>query len=79
MRQVEQLRETWDADSFDLISDFLDVGDRVAVRFIWRAVGHGPESNIEVTGVYTVRKSRIVALEFFWDHAEALEDAGLSD
>ena len=32
----EQLRETWDSDSFELISDFIDVGDRVAVRFIWR-------------------------------------------
>jgi ketosteroid isomerase-like protein len=33
MRQLEQLRETWDADSFELIS-LTDVGDRVAVRFI---------------------------------------------
>ena len=79
MRQFEQLRETWDADAFELISDFIDVGDRVAVRFIWRAVGHGPESNVEVTGVYIVRKGRIVAFEFFWDHAEAREALGLSE
>ena len=76
MRQLEQLRETWDADTFELISDFIDVGDRVAVRFIWRGAGHGPESNMELTGVYTVRKGRIFAIEFFWDHAEALEAAG---
>ena len=79
MRQVEQLRETWDTDSFELISDFIDVGDRVAVRFIWHGAGHGPESNIEATGVYTVRKGRIVAIEFFWDHAEALATLGLSE
>ena len=79
MRQMEQLRETWDADSFELISDFIDVGDRVAVRFIWQGAGHGPESNMEVTGVYTVRKGRVVAIEFFWDHAEALETLGLSE
>ena len=79
MRQFEQLRETWDADALELISDFIDVGDRVAVRFIWRGAGHGPESNMEVTGVYTVRKGRIVAMEFFWDHAEALETLGLSE
>jgi hypothetical protein len=34
MRQLEQMRETWDTDSFELISDFIDVGDRVAVRLI---------------------------------------------
>ena len=79
MRQLEQLRETWDTDSFELISDFIDVGDRVAVRFIWRTAGRGPESNIELTGVYTVRKGRIIGIEFFWDHAEALATLGLSE
>ena len=79
MRELEQLRETWDTDSFELISDFIDVGDRVAVRFIWEGAGHGPESNIEATGLSTVRKGRIVAFEFFWDHAEALDILGLSE
>jgi hypothetical protein len=32
-----------------------------------------------MTGVYTVRKGKIVFLEFFWDHAEALEAVGLSE
>ena len=49
------------------------------MRFIWRGAGHGPESNMELTGVYTVRKGRIVYQEFFWDHAEALEALGLSE
>jgi ketosteroid isomerase-like protein len=79
MRQLEQQRETWDADAFELISDFIDAGDRVAVRFIWRGAGHGPELNLEATGVYTVRKGRIFGLEHLWDHAEALEDMGLSE
>jgi ketosteroid isomerase-like protein len=79
MRQLEQLRETWDTDTFQLIGDFIDVGDRVAVRFIWHGAGYGPDSNIELTGVYTVRKGRCVAIEFFWDHAEALELLGLSE
>ena len=78
MRQFEQLRETFDDDAFELISDFIEVGDRVAVRFIWRGAGHGPESNVELTGVYTVRKGRTLAIEHFWDHAEALEAVGLS-
>jgi ketosteroid isomerase-like protein len=79
IRQLEQQRETWDADSFELISDFIDVGDRVAVRFIWRGAGYGPESNIEATGVYTMRKGRIFYVEHFWDHAEALESLGLTE
>ena len=79
MRQFEQLRETWDADALEPISDFIDAADRVVVRFIWRGAGYGPESNMELTGVYTLRKCRIVLLEYFWDHAEALETLGLSE
>jgi ketosteroid isomerase-like protein len=79
MRQLEQMRETWDADAFELISDFVDVGDRVAVRLTWHGAGHGPEASIVVTGVYTVRKGRIFGIEFFWDHAEALATLGLTD
>ena len=30
MRQFEQLRETWDADASEPISDFIDAGDRVS-------------------------------------------------
>src|SRR6185295_5565755 len=41
MLWFEQLRETWDADALELISDFIDVGDRVAVRWIWRTAGSG--------------------------------------
>jgi ketosteroid isomerase-like protein len=79
MRQLEQARETWDADSFEFVSDFVDVGDRVVVRSIWRTAGQGPESNIEFTVVFTVRKGRIRVMECFWDHAEALEVVGLKE
>ena len=79
MRQLEQMRDTWDADAVELISDFIDVGDRVAVRMIWHGAGRGPETDIESTNVVTVRNGRIVFIEFFWDHAEALEALGLSE
>ena len=78
-REIEQLRDSWDADAFEQVSDFIDVGDRVAARFIWRGTGYGPESNMEVTQVITVRKGRVFLLEHFWNHAEALEAVGLSE
>ena len=78
MRQFEQMRETWDADAFEVIS-VLDVADRVVARFVWRGVGHGPESNMDLTDVVTVRKGKIVYEEFFWNHTEALEAVGLSE
>ena len=79
MRGYEQLREAWDADALELISDFIDAGDRVAMRYIWRGAGHGPEANFEITLVFTVRKGRILFLEYFWDHSEALETLGRSE
>ena len=79
MRQFDQLRETWDADTLELIGDFIDVADHVVLRVIWRGVGQGPGLNMEYTCVYTVRKGRIVYMEYFWDHAKALETLGLSE
>jgi ketosteroid isomerase-like protein len=79
MRFHEQLRDTWDANTVVPISDFIDAGDRVAVRYIWRGAGHGPDMNMEVTLVFTMRKGRIFYQEFFWDRAEALEAVGLPE
>ncbi len=76
---IEQLKETWDADALEPISDFIDGADRIVVRFIWRGVGRGPEANMEFTGVFTVRQGKIFGVEFFWDYAEALEVMGLSE
>ena len=79
MRQWQQLRGTWDSESLDLMSDFVEAADRVLVRQVWRGVGHGPRANIEVTNVITLRDGKIIYQEFFWDHAEALKAAGLSE
>ena len=79
MRQVWQMRETWDEDTVEPISDFIDSGDRVAVRAVWRTAGSGPEFTLETTFVYTFRNGKCVSHEFFWDHAQALEAVGLSE
>jgi hypothetical protein len=34
---------------------------------------------MEWTLIYTVRRGLVFGLEFFWDHDEALEAAGLSE
>ena len=79
LRFMRQLRETWDADRLEVIGDPIDVADRVVVRFIWTGEGHGPQHNLEMTHLFTVRGGRIRGHEFFWDHAEALDAMGLSE
>ena len=42
-------------------------------------LGLGPETDMEITDVFTLRRGRIFYQEFFWGHADALEAAGLRD
>ena len=77
MRQWEQQRETYQADALKPITEPVYAADRVVIRFIWHGTGQGPQANIEVTGVYAVRRARIASIEHFWNHAEAVEAAGL--
>jgi ketosteroid isomerase-like protein len=80
MRFYEQLRETWDADTVELSDDIDHAADRVVARFFWHPVGgHGPDPNLQATIVQSVRNGRIREVEFFWDHDEALEAAGLRE
>jgi ketosteroid isomerase-like protein len=79
MREWEQVREAWNADVVEPMSDFIEAGDRVAVRHAWRVAGQGPEMNFEITNVLTLRQSMIVYQEFFRDHAQALEAMGLAE
>ena len=79
LREFKQARDAWAVDAADMISDFVDFGDRVVTRFIWRGKGSGPEASIELSCLYTVRNGKHMAFEFFWDHMEALEAAGLRE
>jgi ketosteroid isomerase-like protein len=78
IRTFERVRDTFDADEF-VPAEFVDAGDRVLVRGSWRGTGRGPEMVMEWTNVFTIRRGRIVLVEYFWDHAEALEAAGLAE
>ena len=79
MRFYQQLRETFDADTVELTGDFSHAADRVVARWVWHGQGHGPEANLDVTTIYAVRNAKVREVEFFWDHDEALEAAGLSE
>jgi ketosteroid isomerase-like protein len=75
----ERLRETFDADTVELTRDLTHAADRVVIRWIWHAQGHGPEANMELTTIFTVRNGKVREAEYFWDHNEALKAAGLSE
>ena len=79
MRQWEQQRDAFDTDAVEPISDFIDAGDRVLVRFVWRVTSRGPGASVEMTTIFTVREGRVSCSEFFWDHAEALQAVGLRE
>jgi ketosteroid isomerase-like protein len=79
MKQVEDLRSTWETNAFEIVGSPVDSGDRVATRCIWRTQGQGPPAAMEMTILATLRSGRLHYVEFFWDHAEALEAVGLSE
>jgi ketosteroid isomerase-like protein len=76
LQVFEQLRATWDRDTLEGVG-LSNAGDRVVASYVWRGVGRGPELNMEQAVVFTLRDGKIFLLEYFWDHAKALEAAGL--
>ena len=79
LRGFVHIREAFDADMSEPVSDFVDAGDRVLVRLVWRGRGHGPAIPLEMSCVYTVGDDRMQRMKFFFDHAEALEAMGLRE
>jgi ketosteroid isomerase-like protein len=79
MQQFKNVRDAFEDDFMEFLSDLVVAGDRVIVRTDWRGSGRGPQSSMEWTVVFTVRNGHIFGVEYFWDHKEALEAAGLSE
>ena len=79
MQQLRRVREAFDSDSVEFLSDLVAVSDRVVVRTGWHGSGRGPQVDMQWTNVCTVRDGRFVKVQYFWDHAEALKAAGLSE
>jgi ketosteroid isomerase-like protein len=79
MKQISDARAAFDNDWAEIVGDLRAAGDRVLMRMIWHGTGSGPQSDMEWTLVFTIRNGRIIGTEHVWDHAEALEAAGLSE
>jgi ketosteroid isomerase-like protein len=77
--QWERMRDSWDDDEVEMLAEYADAADRVAVRMIWRERSDDPGPEAEATGVFTIRDGKIRVAEFFWDHAEALAVVGLAE
>jgi ketosteroid isomerase-like protein len=64
-----------------VIEDLIDAGDVVVTRMRAHMTGvqSGLEGDMRFSLVTTFRNGRVVLSEFFWDHQEALEAAGLRE
>jgi ketosteroid isomerase-like protein len=66
----------------ELVSmEMTDAGDRVVTRLRGRVHGQlsGIEDEVAFTNIHTFRRGKVVMLEYFIDHQEALEAAGLRE
>jgi ketosteroid isomerase-like protein len=62
-----------------VIEDLIDAGSIVVARIRAHVTGElsGIEGDMEFSQVVTFRKGKVILIEYFWDHQEALEAAGL--
>lgn len=79
-RFFEGYYDDWSRTSLDW-DEPIPVGDRVLVRFRMGVTGRSSGMDVvnEASGVYTIRDGRIARIEYFLDHAEALEAVGLQE
>jgi ketosteroid isomerase-like protein len=70
----------WETTSFEY-EEFIDAGERVIVpqRQRMRGRASGVEVDVRSTQVWTVRRGKLVRMEFFRTRAEALQAVGLRE
>jgi ketosteroid isomerase-like protein len=56
-------------------------GEYVIVRYCWTVRGDhsGIGAELRYTGIFRLRTEKIIEVRYYWDHAAALESAGLSE
>ena len=75
----EGLREAWEGQEI-VFTDICEVGDTLVVaRVDWQVRGRtsGMDTDLDATCVIKVEGGKIVHQQWFFDHGEALEAAGL--
>ncbi len=79
-RYVAGIDEDWEGGGSAEIKELLPVGDdRVVSRVDWGGKGRasGIDLRASLSSVFTVRDGQFTKIEFFFDHAQALEAVGL--
>ena len=80
-RFLAEIEQGWEGSASLGVGEIFSLGDRVVARADWG--GRGRASGIELrsslTAIFTVREGQIVRVEYFFDHAQALEAAGLRE
>ena len=71
--------ESWGPDA--RVEEVIDLGDRLLVR--WRFLVRGQHSGVEgeqrISAIQTYRKGQVILVEYFLEHEQALEAAGLRE
>ena len=80
-RFLAEIEEGWEGGASAVIREVFPVGDRVVARMDWGGTGRasGIDLRSSLTAINTVRDGRILKIEWFFDHAQALEAVGLSE
>ena len=81
-RFLADLDQGWEGGGTGLIKEVFPVGDdRVVARAEWGGKGRasGIDLRSSLSSIYTIDDGEIVKIEYFFDHAEALKAAGLSE
>jgi ketosteroid isomerase-like protein len=81
LQEFARLQEAWQGGSerLEVLGDFVEISNHVLMRLRWRVSARGPDTTMEFTMVCTFRKGKIITIQYFWDHDEALEAVGLRD
>jgi ketosteroid isomerase-like protein len=80
-RQVERLRDSWEEARVE-VDHIRPVGsDRVVmrIRYVTRGRDPGMSFDTPMAASFVLRDRKITRAEYFWDFAEALKAAGLSE
>lgn len=80
-RQVERLRDSWEEAGVE-VDHIRAVGeDRVVmrIRYVTRGKDPGMSFNTPMAASFVLRDRKITRARYFWDFAEALEAAGVSE